>query len=134
MKPATPELDALTDQLGRIQGINGGADWHTDIGTRASLSGRPEEEPPEHVYWAGLETATQDWPAMRVTITWGALIRASTTETIEVRALKVLADLRAAIVDDCSPEHTEGGATYEPREPGSHYARVLYTVHTTATQ
>jgi len=128
--PLNPWREVAEAQLAQIQTIVGGADWYTDIGTRATLAPTWPDDPPNAViYLAACESnSTDQFGGVEIVLTWQAIIPVDIAEPLS--ELDVLADLNAALT--CGQNTlTITGAVIQAREQGSKYSTVAVstTVH-----
>jgi len=128
--PTTRELAALDAQRTRLRQIDGAPDWHTRLGEAVYDGPLREPDPPRHCYPAEVSIEVSDPVTGVIQITWHAI------EPVEARgydaALRVLADMRAALVDDCPTGSVSlVGASVTPRDDGSNYAVIAITVEQT---
>lgn len=126
--PATPELDALTEQIARLSAINGAPDWHTTIGARVFAFPVDEQDPSTCIARVSIDSDPDGRLATMIRITWEATVVLDSPDSLAPE--RVLADIRAALV--CPDRRTTvDSASITPRARGSNYAlvRVVTLTH-----
>jgi hypothetical protein len=128
-RPLHPELDIKLAQYARLRTVRAGDDWHTDLGSGASLQPLADETPPLHCWPSEVSSDARDDGASATTaITWTAVAPVGEDNA---DAELVRADLRAALVSRCPMGSTrEVSSSVSMREGGSNYATVTITVQT----
>lgn len=128
-RPSTPELDILETQYAELLGIDGGDDWHTSLAASIYLTHVGEQDPALHVSLAEVSIDPDGQGGGTVGVTWQAFVPLSGGD--QFLALRVLADMRKALVPDCSARcTTETGSSVTLRGPGSDYSVVTITTST----
>jgi hypothetical protein len=126
--PRTIELDLLEDQVIRLQAIVGGTAWNTRIGEHVEYEPIRMPNPPLHVAPSRVAADPTDHRnGARISIEWRAVVPLE--EFGDSReALRVLADLRAALLCTSGITYRHEGSDITLREDGSNYAIVRLTV------
>ncbi len=125
--PSAPEYAAVNAQLIDLQQIVAGVDWSTNLGAGAAMEQPSGEEPSLSCWPSEIATSVDESSIGVIAVTWTAAVPLGGDEAVE--ALLVLADMRAALVAECTAgDPRELAAAWTRREAGSDYATVTITV------
>ena len=125
--PSAPEYLAVNAQLIDLQQIVAGVDWSTNLGAGAAMEQPSGEEPILSCWPSEIATSVDESSIGVIAVTWTAVVPLGGDDAVE--ALLVLADMRAALVAECtSGDPRELAAAWTRREAGSDYTTVAITV------